>query len=231
MTDPDTLQQTRDALEALGRDNLAENLDEQLEDDVAETRRVVELLETIESAEAAGLGDDPAVEALREQVEALRGDAGLGQSATAPERMADEFDLNGDELEALSEADREELRSDLEAIDEIGNSRVNGVAAHELRRRRDSVDDLLDERDVAPADLVADDAPIEREELAEALTAEEAALVETSGSTRGQVATLRDAVDDIEEQVRDAETAVLLQALREEKERLQARLEQAEAEV
>lgn len=230
MTDPDTLRETRDALEGLGRDELAERMDERLEGDLAETRRVVELMQTIHSAEEAGLGDDPAVEKLREQVEVLRDDADV-VPPTHPESMAEEFDLSEDELAALGEDEREELRSHLTAIDELNGSRGSGVAAHELRRRRDTVADLLADYGVEAADLVADDAPAEREELAEALSAEEATLAETSGSKREQVAQLADAVEEHEEQIRDAETALLTVALRDEKERLAARLEKAEAEV
>lgn len=230
MTDPDTLRETRDALEGLGRDRLAEKFDGKIEDDVAETRRVVELMQTIHSAEEAGLGDDPAVEKLRDQVEILRDDAGV-VPRTHPERMAEEFDLSEAELDALGEDAREQLRADLETIDEVGAGRAEGVLKHELRRRRERVDDLLGEHGVAPADLVADDAPAEREELAEALSAEEATLAEASGSTREQVAQLRDAVEDTEARIREAETALLRVALRDERERLAARLEKAEAEV
>jgi len=229
-TNPTALREARDGLESLGRDDLAERMDEQLEDDVAETRRVVDLMQTIHSAEEAGLGDDPAVEKLREQVELLREDAGV-VPPTNPERMAEEFDLSEDELAALSEDDRESLRGNLTAIDELNDSRADGVAAHELRRRRENTAGLLGDAGVEAADLVADDAPTEREELAEALSAEEATLTETSGSGREQVAQLADAVEDTEEQIRDAETALLRLALRDEKERLTARLEKAEAEV
>lgn len=230
MTDANTLRETRDALSSLGRDDLADNLDGEFNDQIEETQRVVEIKQTIAQAEEAGLGDDPAVESLREQVEALREDAGVVPE-TAPARMAEDFDLSEEALASMSEDPRAQLRADLSVMDEIEGGRVEVPSRHELNRRRDRVAETLSQEAVDPADLPAESAPTAREELAEALAAEEASLSEPSGTPRQRTAQLRDRVDDLEEDLREAETATLRLALEEKKDRLTEQLDKAESEV
>lgn len=207
LDDMDTTQieQTREFLAAVGKEDLAEQFDAEIDDRTDAAREAVELRLTAQKAADAGLEDDPAVEVLEERAAALLDDAGLDETDPAePEALADEHGLDADVAAELSESTREQLHAHLAAVDEIsGAERRTGLAEHELRHRHDELTTLLDDAGVEPAALV------ETEELSAALAAPADAGVTDTDTQRVKRARLQDEITDLRERRADAESALL----------------------
>ena len=218
----DGIVEAKDLLESMGNETLAENLGEELDDRAEAAERVVRMKSLAARAEEAGLGDDPAVAALRDRAEALQADADLGPDPAHPKRLAEDYGLDEDAVADLPEDVREDLEADLSAVDELETSRSE-LAKRELRRRRDKLSETLDDVGVEAADLVAEDAPAPTAELSAALAAP-AEEVDDSGSERVRAARLSDRIDELEEDVVDAESTLLEITLRDRKADLEERL-------
>ena len=221
-TTTDGIVEAKDLLESMGNESLAASLGEELDDRAEAAERVVRMRVLARRAEEAGLGDDPAVAALRDRAEALQADADLGPEPTHPERLADDYGLAEDAVADLPEDVRKELEADLSAVDELETSRSE-LAKRELRHRRESLSATLDDAGVEAADLVAEDAPAPQAELSAALasTAEE---VDDSGSDRVRAARLSDRIDELEEDAEAAESTLLAVTLEDRKADLEERL-------
>jgi hypothetical protein len=221
-TTTDGIVEAKDLLSSMGNDSLAESLGEELDDRAEAAERVVRMKELAARAEEAGLADDPAVQALRDRAEALQTDADLGPDPTHPERLAEEYGLDEEAVADLPEDVREDLERDLSAVDELETSRSE-LAKRELRRRRDKLGDTLDAAGVEAAELVAENAPAPTAELSAALAAP-ADDVNDSGSERLRAARLRDRVDELNDDLADAESTLLKITLRDRKADLEERL-------
>jgi len=230
--DPEQLTQTREFLASVGKDELASRFGQELDDRREAVERVAEMRVLREQAEKAGLDDDPAVEALAEHADALAEDLGLGPDPHDPERLADDHDLAEDAVADLSEDTREELQEHLSAVDTIESSgRVEGAAKHELQRRRDRLERLLDDAGVDPARLVADDADSTTEELAAALAPAEETDVDSARSPRVRRARLEDRRQELQEDLAAADSKLLSLTLEKRLETVDERLDGTDAEA
>lgn len=161
MTDTERLQEARQFAEKTGNDDLADRLDEQLADGREALKTVVELRNLVEQSEENGLGDDPAVEALREEADALAAEHGLVESPSPREQLAAEYGLDGDAVDRLHEDDRDRLLANLRAVEEVEENRSARSGAtlvdHEIAARREKVERLLDHNEVQAAALAGGD--------------------------------------------------------------------------
>lgn len=156
MSDTDSLREARKFVESTGNDELAERLDGRLADKQEAIQTIVELKNLVEQSESNGLGNDPAVEALREEAAALAEEHGLAESPSAEERLADGYGLDGGAVDRLHDDDRERLLANLQAVEEINDSDTapsTSLAEHELAARREKVERLLDHNQVQAAAL------------------------------------------------------------------------------
>ena len=218
----DGIVEAKDLLESMGNESLAASLGEELDDRAEAAERVVRMKSLAARAEESGLCDDPAVAALLDRSEALQADADLGPDPAHPERLAEDYGLDGDAVDDLSEDVREDLEADLSALDHLETSRSE-LARREIRRRRDRLSETLDAAGIEVPDLVAEDAPAPTAELSAALAAP-AEEVDDSGSERVRAARLSDRIDELEEDVADAESMLLEITLRDRKADLEERL-------
>lgn len=213
--------ETKEFLSSIGRDELAEKFGAELSEREDAAKTLVEIKTTLEKADAAGLNDDPAVEALRERAATLEDDLGL-TDPHAPEKLAETHDLREDVVAELSEETRQDLQVDLAAVEDLETSRSR-LAEHELRERRKSLNATLAGADVEAAELVAEDAPAPTAELSAALSAP-SEDVDESGSDRVRAARLSDRIDELEEHLAAAESTLLEVTLEDRKADLEERL-------
>lgn len=213
--------QTREFLASVGKDDLADRFGEELEDRAEAAERVVRMKELAARAEEAGLADDPAVAALRERAEALQSDVGLEPEPSAPARLAADHGLVEEAVAELPEGVREDLEEDLAAVEQLETSRSD-LAKRELRHRRDKLSATLADAGVEAAHLVAEDAPEPTAELSAALAA--ADEVADDGSERVRAARLRDRLDDVSDDLADAESTLLEVTLEDRKADLEEQL-------
>jgi len=210
---------------------LAADLEDTLDGQAAETAKIVQLKALINQAEEAGLDDDPAVEQLSEHVTRLEQKAGFGPDRTDPERMGEELDLDEDALARVPEDTREMIRNHIEFLDE--RSGISGpLAEREIRRRGEEIKTELANVGLEPSELVSDDSPKDRTELAEALEVDdgqmcEAALANAYGrprSDREQLAQLHDKRDEVEETLQETESSYARLTLTDELETIEERI-------
>lgn len=140
----------------------AEHIDEELErraDERARTSNLLDLKLQLALAEERGLGDDPTVEKLREQV------AELEEALHPPSPQAELASFTGvdeDAVARLSDEEAEQAREHVEAIEMLATS-SNTAARTSVQEHREDLEALLENRDVEAAALseaaVPDDEP------------------------------------------------------------------------
>jgi len=155
-TNAETLRKAREFVANTGNNDLAERLDGRLADKQDAIQTVVELKNLVKQSEANGLDDDPAVEALREEAEALAEEHGLVDTSPS-EALTEEYGLDEGVVDRLHEEDRERLLANLQAVEEIETNRSErsgtSLADHEIDVRRSNVEQLLDHNQVQAAAL------------------------------------------------------------------------------
>lgn len=233
VTDTSSLRDARESLKSIGFDDLADRIDDDLTDQRETIQRVVEIKNAIAQAEEAGLDDDPAVEALREEVEALAEEAGIAEEPTARERLVDEYDISERAVAQMHEDGRERLVEALAGVemwDTGSDRRLEGLARHDIEARRNEIEQLLDHNSVSAASLIDSDATAasgETRDLQAALAEDHTADpdVDDDASDRVKAAALADQREALEADLADAENPLLELEITEEIERVDDRLD------
>jgi len=230
-TDTDALRRAREFAESTGNETLADRLDGRLADKEEAVRTIVELRNLIETSEENGLGDDPAVGALRDQADALAEEHGLIEEPSAAEQLTEDHGVSEAAAERLHEDDRARLAEALESLSWIKSTdgRLDGMARHEAEARRDEIEQLLDHNQMSAEALMQEEAGETTQQFEAALAADRSLDVDADKSDRILAAELRDRRDAIEDDLDDAEHALLALELTEEAERIEDRLERLDA--
>jgi hypothetical protein len=231
VTDTSSLRDARESLKSIGFDDLADRIDDDLTDQRETIQRVVEIKNAIAQAEEAGLDDDPAVEALRGEVEALAEEAGIAEEPSPRERLVDGYDISERAVGQMHEDDRERLVEALAGVEmwDTGSDRLEGLARHEIEARRNEIEQILDHNSVSAASLIDSDATAasgETRDLQAALAEDHTAApgVDDDASDRVKAAALTDTREALEAERAEAENALLELELIEEIERIDERL-------
>ena len=229
-TDNETLRTAREFLSNTGRDDLAGRLDGKIEDRQEAIASIVEMRTLAENSEKAGLSDDPAVEALREEADALAEEYGLEAEPDATEKLAENHGLNESAVEKIHEDDRERIAEALESVESIKekSARLEGLTRHEIESRRDEIEKLLDHNNVSASSLIDED---ESADLRAALAGDQTVDIEEQPSDRVQAAELADARDELEADIDDADSPLLELELQEELERIEKQLADLDADI
>ena len=229
-TDTENLRTAREFLSNTGRDDLAGRLDGKIEDRQEAIASIVEMRTLAENSEKAGLSDDPAVEALREEADALAEEYGLKDEPDAAEKLAEDHGLDASAVENIHEDDRERLAEALESIEAIKNrsARLEGLTRKEIKARRDEIEKLLDHNNVSPAALIDAD---ESADLRAALAEDQSVDIDEQPSDRVQAAELADTRDELEADIDDADSPLLELELQEELERIENQLADLDADI
>lgn len=135
-----------------------EVIDEELsrrEEDRAELRDLLAMKNQLAIARDRGLGDDPTVEALEEHVDELN----AAHHPDPQSELAEAADIDEEQVAALSDAEAEQAREHLAAIEMVAGSSNAGMrASHE--EHVDALSELLDDHDVE-VDALAESAVVE----------------------------------------------------------------------
>ena len=228
-TDTEALRTAREAFEHAGDDSMAERIDGRIEDKRDAMTSIVEMRQLAEQAEEAGLAGDPAIEALREEADALAEEYGLADDdePDTDEMLVDKHGLKESKLQQMHEDDREALAEALDALDTIKNDagQLEGLARREAEVRRNDIERLLDHNGVEAASLIDDPDREGPREYKAALAEDHSADIDDDGkSERVLAAELRDERDQLDAELAEVEHPLLQLELTEEIERLDDRL-------
>jgi hypothetical protein len=229
-TDTENLRTAREFLSNTGRDDLAGRLDGKIEDRQEAIASIVQMRNLIQNSEKAGLSDDPAVEALREEADALAEEYGLKDEPDVTEKLAENHGLDASAVENIHEDDRDRLAEALESIEAIKNrsARLEGLTRKEIKARRDEIEKLLDHNNVSAAALIDAD---ESADLRAALAEDQSVDIDEQPSDRVQAAELADTRDELEADIDDADSPVLELELMEELERIENKLDALDVDI
>jgi hypothetical protein len=226
-TDTDALRTAREFAESTGKEDLADRLDGKINDQIEAAQTVAQMRTLAQNGEQAGLEGDPAIEALKEEAAALAEEYDLTEEPSAKEKLVDEHGLRERSVKRMHDDDREQLLEALGSIETISeeNSRLDGVMRKEAEVRRDEIEKLIDHNNLTTSKLIGD----ESADLQAALAGDQSPTVDESKSDRVKAAELADEKERLQDDLDDAESALLELELIEEIERIDERIGDLEA--
>jgi hypothetical protein len=120
--DKDDLDEVEEFLNDIGKESISERVGEQIEDETERLSQLVELKSLVKNAEEAGLGDDPAVAALRDRVATLSNMADVVETPVS-EQLTTDHDIPEFAVDRLSEDEADELLRHLENAEQLSEAR------------------------------------------------------------------------------------------------------------